>query len=391
VTISRAALPMSQRSIFRRHRQAASTEEEEEQAPETPSTPPPDSFRRQLASPLMADVADVADGAVEILRSKLHSLRLTELLRRAEDAGVDPDALDEAAEAPAEPKDAIVGLIVQQLVPSLLGGVLAHALADADKLDTYDDAHIENGDGYPIAAQYETEHEETSNVDDSQAWTQWHSSGEERRQNLVDTMMRQFAADPDGDHQYASDDDRSDNSEDSPRSGSDTSTRPMSVARRQRMNELSQPLSRHQQTYARHTNESPAWRPGGAAASAAAASQPEQSFSGRRTAERKARASGGSDSWHVADCAARSAKQRLARRKAQTKSTAKETHCAFTRPLRTQNTISVFQWSSTYLLMCFLLCCLAFALLSLSLSVFALLCFTLLCFQVRLDRRLTET
>jgi hypothetical protein len=100
-------------------------------------------------------LSDVADGAVEILCSKLRSLRLTELLRRAEDAGVDPDTLDEAAEASAEPKEAIVGLIVKQLVPSMRG-VLAHALADADTLDT----NIEDDDRSSITAQQECEHHE---------------------------------------------------------------------------------------------------------------------------------------------------------------------------------------------------------------------------------------
>ena len=218
---------------------------------------------------------------------------------------------------------------MQQLVPSL-GGVLAQALADADKLEAYEEVH---DDGHPIKTQHESEHAETSNVEDSPTWAHWHSSEGERRQSLVDAMMRQFAADAHGDDQYASDDDLS---EGSTGSGSEDSTCPLPVARRQRMKELSQPLPRHRQTCTRNKQDSPAWRPGGAAAPAAA-SRPDQDLCVPRTVERKTKTGSGSDSWHVADCAARSAKQRLAqRRKAQTKSTAIQTHCAYTNSLRTQ-------------------------------------------------------
>lgn len=306
---------MSQRSVFRRHRQLAARKEKQE--PESFSSPhgsvrAPASPEGSLwASPTL--LSDVADGAVEILCSKLRSLRLTELLRRAEDAGVDPDTLDEAAEASAEPKEAIVGLIVKQLVPSMRG-VLAHALADAETLDT----NIEDDDRSSITAQQECEHHENT-TDEPHAYR---TSG--RRQSLVETMMRQFAADSRDDERYASD---GEHSEDSLGSSSDTSARPMVVARRQRMNELSQPLPRHQQLFARRTqHSSTAWRPGGAAA---ATSRSDQDIPVPRTPAQKARTRGESDSWHVADCAARSAEQRLAQCMAQARSTPKETHCSY--------------------------------------------------------------
>jgi hypothetical protein len=104
---------MSERSLFRRRASLSA------------SLPPP--ATTNFSSPACGRRPDVARDAVEILRSELLQLRLTELIMRADSAGVHADTLDAAAESD-HPKENVVALIVAKLVPNV-DDLLTNALA----------------------------------------------------------------------------------------------------------------------------------------------------------------------------------------------------------------------------------------------------------------------
>jgi hypothetical protein len=351
---------MSERSLFRRRReqpleQQPLEQQQLEQQQEQLEQPPPSQPSPPSPPPLLADVAN---DAVEILRSELRTLRLTELLRRADDAGVDADRLDAAAESAEQPKEAVVALIVQQLAPSV-GDLLAHALAggeqrddtvllaadelrardelrDRDALRARDELGASDERGEPDAlgdsdappafraAPHSLAADDLSDSDDSDGAGMpardiaRAARTSERRTNLVEMMMRQFTTDRHDWGAGAGGAEGADECEDAASEQSLASSvaaasqLPRAVATRQRMGSLSRPLARHQHAPSRRKQDSPVWRPGGAAASA---SRSAEHAVAPPTPTRTPRAGGGNDTWHVADCAARSAEQRLARRK----------------------------------------------------------------------------
>ena len=314
---------MSERSVFRRRASLATTE---------------------AAAAL--DVADVASDAVEILRSELRQLRLTELLGRAASARVDGYILDAAVESD-HPKEAVVALIVQQLVPSV-GGLLAHALAGG--MDPGREVSGGGEDQNPQGASKDSERRaRLVEVRSQLLGAQFRNCRRARRVTLTccpawlaQMMMLQFDPggggdddDAPGDSFVGTDRDGSDSDDDTE---SEAWDRPRPVATRQRMGALSQPLARHTQHPAKREGPqagAPAWRPGGAAAAAArgfteSANLPHTPSRSRPWTPKSAAGSGRSDSWHVAECADRSAQRRRARLdKANERSVARESRAGF--------------------------------------------------------------